>query len=207
VPPQHAGSAWRSPSRLAWDDGGDSDGGDGGRNYSLTALVKQQRLADKAARKAAAAAAKGKAAPQLHQGPISLAAPADGGGFAFNAADPRFAAALADPAFAIDPTASQFRATPGTSALLQRKAAGAAGPGDRGTAVAALQPAASAASARPMVVTSAGGSGSGGGKGTDASGSGAADVIALAEAVKGKFAAARGGTAGSGGAATRNRRS
>ena len=182
---------------------GEERGGDGGeRNYSLQALLKTQRDADKAARRLAK---KGKGATALAAAAAAAAAAAHAsastaaaGAPAASAVDARFAAVLRNPEFSIDPTAPAFKDTPGMRAILKERVLQGASGGGGGSG------AGGAGSHRPMTIVrsdtlrpstafEAARGGGEGGEGGEGGGQAPPSVAALAAAVKSKFGKVAGG--------------
>ena len=99
------------------------------RNYSVKALVRAEKDMSRAHARGATITAAAKTADD----------------FALDTRDPRFAALLSKPEFAIDPTAPQYRATAGSKALISERVIHASHPGSEN-------------GKRPLVVLSGGSS-------------------------------------------------
>lgn len=199
-----------------YDDDGDADGsGDEdayhatkttGRNYSLKALQKQQKEADRKAKKDAKTKKHQKDRMAVDtsdiDGPSSAAAAASATGseFKVNTSDSRFSAVFNLPEFSIDPTAPQYKDTAGMRKILDARSAAKQ---EQRTAKGATSAAGAGGSAppaaRPMVVVRSGASKSSGAGSAAAASDGhgdagsamdnAADVRALAGSLKSKLQA------------------
>ena len=100
-------------------------------NFDLKDLLRAQKKATKAAAKALRDG-KGKGKGKGGALPVAPAAPAADG--AFSVSDTRFAAALSNPEFAIDPTAAAFKDTAGMRSVLKERLRLGVGAGGGGAA-------------------------------------------------------------------------